>query len=656
MYKKEIIELTNKLNMYRDAYYNNNKSLISDLEYDMMYDKLLHLESETRFFMSNSPTRTVGYIVEDKLNKIKHSHEMLSLDKTKSIDDLRAFAGKRECVLSLKMDGLTVLLTYDETGLIRGETRGNGEIGEDITHNALTFKNIPMRVDNISANEYEGEAIITYSDFNKINSKLLEENKYKNPRNLASGSIRQLDSSIAAERNLKFVLWKVPEWTSTMVESFEFAKAYGFDVVPYRLYNPGKDNLDVLIEDLKREAEELGYPIDGLVMTYNDIAYGKSLGMTGHHPKHSIAFKFYDEEYETKLIDIEWTMGKTGILTPTAVFEPVEIDGTIVERASLHNLSVMYELWPHSWHSNLTVYVYKANAIIPQISRVEHKINSIAKRLDYPKECPICGGKTEIVQDYKSKVLVCMNPNCKGKLLGKLNAFVSKKAHDINGLSEATLQLLIDKGYITKPVDIYKLEKHRTALMWLPGLGKKSVDKLLDAIDASRKTTLAKFVTGLNIPLIGSTASKTIDKYFKGDVKEFLRKWDTGLMNWRTLNDFGNEMHTSMVAYYRNNKNDILELVEEFEFDANEKEVVTGIDLTGMTFVITGSLNLFKNRDELKDKIEAAGGKVSGSVSKKTTALINNDVNSTSGKNKKAIENGVKIMSEEEFISFAKLN
>lgn len=646
-----IKELVNQLNTYRNAYYNNSESQISDYEYDNLFDELKQLEDETGVIMSNSPTQTVGYEVKSKLEKVKHSHPMLSLDKTKSVDDLRTFAGSNDCVLSLKMDGLTVLLTYENGELIQAETRGNGEEGELITHNAKVFENIPLHIKYTGRLEIEGEAIITYPDFENINSKLSEEDKYKNPRNLVSGSVRQLDSNIAAQRHIKFIAWKVPFIENvdevhggSLLFRLIFVKELGFDVVPLFTYASNTsdyEDLEKMVDSLKNRAETSGFPIDGLVMAINDIEYGESLGMTGHHPKHSIAFKFYDEEVTTTLRDIKWSMGKTGSLCPVAIFDSVEIDGTEVSRASVHNWSMVQDL---QLGIGDTITVYKANMIIPQIADNLTRSGTAT----FPDECPICGGLTKIVKDKDTKVVVCDNPNCKGKLLGKLSHFVSKNAVNIDGLSEQTLEKLIELGWLNSFKDIYRLSEHKDEMSKLDGFGKRSVEKLLDAIEKSRSITLDRFIYALCIPLIGRSASKTIAKHFKSDYDSFHDAL-FDCFNFANLEDFGETMNKSLRLWYSENKYMMRELVQEFTFEKVE-EKSSSVDLFGKTFVITGSLTHYKNRDELVDLITSMGGKVSGSVSAKTSYLLNNDINSTSSKNRKAKELNVPIISEEDFI------
>ena len=651
---KRLKELTEQLNHYRDSYYNNSESLIPDKQYDDLFDELQTLEQETGIVMSNSPTNTVGYEVKSKLEKVKHSHPMLSLDKTKSIDELKKFANNRDCLLMCKMDGLTVLLTYENGELIQAETRGNGEEGEIITHNAKVFENIPIHIDYTGYLEVEGEAIIAYDDFEKINGKLPENEKYKNPRNLVSGSVRQLDSNIAAKRHIKFIAWKVPYGfveETAMQHKLNELLYYNFDIVPYILLNENRDIEDD-IKTLKYIAKENSYPIDGLVCSYCNIEYGESLGMTGHHPKHSLAFKFYDDVYTTELLDVEFTMGKTGVLTPTAIFEPVEIDGTVVERASLHNISIMKELG--ITHKGQIVNVYKSNQIIPQIDSVEEDdIEITDDNMIIPVEtCPICGGKTEIIKDNESEVLMCTNPDCNGKLLGQLSHFVSKNAINIDGLSEQTLQKLMDLGWVRSFPDIYYLFNHKEEMYKLDGFGKKSVDKLLDNIQKSRNTELSRFIYALSIPLIGRTASKEIAKVCCNDIAIFLGMIKSNQL-YKLVNDidgFGDAMYKSLCNYVKLHMSGIEALSEEFMFEKREDNS-SKVDLSGKIFVITGSVNHYKNRDELVSVIEGLNGKVSGSVSTKTSYLINNDTQSSSSKNQKAQKLNVPIISEQDFIN-----
>lgn len=664
---KRIKELTEQLNEYRDSYYNESVSLISDYEYDNLFDELSRLEKEENLILANSPTQSVGYEVKSELVKVKHSHPMMSLDKTKDVNELKKFAGNQDCILSLKMDGLTILLKYDNGELIQAETRGNGEEGELITHNAKVFDNIPLTISYLGALEIEGEAIITYEDFDAINSKILiPDDKYKNPRNLASGSVRQLDSEKASQRHIKFIAWKVPyiqdkiNGDSSYLSKLKYVQNLGFDIVPLLTYKNGKfddQHITEMICNLKLQAEKLAYPIDGLVITYDDIEYGKSLGMTGHHPKHSLAFKFYDEEVESRLIKIDWTCGKTGVLTPTAVFEPVDIDGTTVERASLHNISIMNSLSDDTcWYKDMTVNVYKANAIIPQISSVEIDVNtrnskSIDELFYIPSKCPVCGEPTKIAKDNDTEVLICTNDNCKGKLLKKIEHFCSKNAIDIEGLSEATIEFLINEGWLSCFKDIFSLSNYK--IVWYEeyvGFGEKSVNKLLRSIENSRKTTLSRFIYSLSIPLIGRTASKDISKYFNNNYDDF---YNNGInTDFTNIDGIGDERNHSIHSYLKQNLETMNQLAEIFEFE--QPKAIGRIDdnkkIKGLSFVITGTLNIFSNRDEAKERIEELGGKVSGTVTRKTDFLVNNNEDSTSSKNKKAKELGIPIISEEQLV------
>ena len=648
---ERIKELTKMLNEYRNAYYNESESIISDYEYDKLYDELEKLESETGLSFANSPTKTVGFQVKSELEKIKHSHPMLSLDKTKSVDDLRKFAGDKDCILSLKMDGLTCLLTYENGGLVQAETRGNGDIGELITHNANVFENIPLTIEYKGHFEIEGEAIITYDDFEKINKVLPEDKKYKNPRNLVSGSVRQLDNRIAAQRHIKFVAWKVPTevCSNSFLNRLKYAKELGFEIVPLFTYSgksSDKENLPEMIESLKIKAHDHGYPIDGLVMTYNDIQYGESLGLTGHHPKHSVAYKFYDEEFETTLNNIEWTMGKSGCLTPTAVFEPVEIDGTIVERASLHNMSIFKDL-ELSYGDAITV--FKANQIIPQVSdNLDRTLNNLCIP---PSTCPICGGKTEIVKDNDTEVLMCSNSNCKGKLLGKLSAFASRNKMNIDGLSDETLSKFIARGWLTCFSDIYNLKDYYIHMINMSGFGRKSIDKLIDSIEKSRSVELNRFIAALSIPGVGDSTAKDISKHCEYDVDTFVMRL-IDKYNWSVIDGIGEKTSQQINEWIDDSGNredfrKLLQTIIPVNLNTNNN---TDQSLAGKNFVVTGDVTQFKNRKELQKFIESKGGKVTGSVTSKTNWLINNDVESTSSKNKKARELGIPIISEDTFL------
>lgn len=652
---ERIKELVEQLNYHRNLYYNESRTEISDFEFDTLFDELSALEKETGFILASSPTQTVGYEVKSKLNKVTHNHPMLSLDKTKSIDDVCAFLAFRDGVIMAKMDGLTCSLRYLNGELVSAETRGNGEVGEDILHCAKTIKNLPLKIDLTGEVIVDGEVIITYDDFDKINETLPEDQKYKNPRNLASGSIRQLDSSVAAQRNMKFIAWKFVKGYNynSFYNRLTYLSDLGFEVTPHSRFiakvSTDRDFIGEMIELIKKQCEERKYPIDGCVFGYDDVAYGESLGATGHHLRSQLAFKFYDEVYETKLLDIDWTMGKTGVLTPTAVFEPVEIDGTTVERASLHNVSILTKL---DLHIGDTIEVYKANMIIPQVSRnvSADEREAAGKEPDYiaiPSTCPVCGGVAKLVRENDTTVLMCTNENCSGKLLGKLAHFVSKKGMNIDGLSERTLELLISTNLINDFIDIYKLSVHRGKLVTLDGMGKKSVENLLNNVEKSRDVKLENFICALGIPNIGLTASKTISNFCKGDYDTFYIFADEEF-DWTKLNDFGQVMSDNLNSYFIDNLNAMDDLAREMNFIVPERQKVSENKFTGKTLVVTGKLNHF-TRDSINEKISSLGAKTAGSVSKKTDYLITNEA-SGSSKYKKATELGIPVITEDEFL------
>lgn len=645
---KELVDVLRKASI---AYYRNDDPVMPDKQYDDLYDELDTLEKETGVVYSNSPTQNVGSEVVSELDKVKHTHPMLSLAKTKSVDELIKVYDNKNSILSLKMDGLTIGLTYDDGVLTKAETRGDGHVGELVTHNVRVFDNVPLTISTKEHYEIEGEAVITYEDFEAINQNLPSDKRYKNPRNLASGSVRQLDSSIAAQRHLKFVAWKVPTEHHSMVAGFNKAKQMGFTVVPYvylwsdQINQLGDEGLRIVfeqqIQELKELADKLGYPIDGLVLTYDDIQYGKSLGITGHHPKHSIAYKFYEDEEVSRIWDVEWSMGKTGQLTPVAIFDPVEIEGTTVNRASLHNVSIFKEL-----HLGIgdEITVYKANAIIPQIRENLTKSDT----LKVPSACPVCGFPTEIQKDNDSEVLICTNLYCKTKLIKRLSHFVSRKGMNIDGLSEETLTKFVKWGWVKNLFDVYNLTSHYSELAKISGFGKRSVEKLQKAIENSKSVELDHFITALSIPGIGTAQAKELAKKFK--------TWETfedagcGNYDFSRLDSFGEVANRNIHTWFRTmyQEDRIPQLVRILHFISNDIE--TNNSLEGMTFVITGSLNHFENRDALKQELESRGAKVSGSVSAKTNYLINNNADSTSSKNKKAMQLNIPIVDEEYII------
>lgn len=651
---KRIKELVGLLNHYRNEYYNNQNSEVSDFEYDQLYDELSELEQETGFVMAVSPTQTVGYEVKSELTKVKHNHPMLSLDKTKDINDVVKFLDGRQGVVMAKMDGLTCSLRYLNGELVSAETRGDGETGEDVLHCAKTIKNIPLYINCKDEVIIDGEVIITYDDFKKINATLPEDQKYKHPRNLASGSIRQLDSNIAAQRNIQFIAWKLIKGanSNSFWDRISFMKKLGFTTVAtvlilsldassntYGGEYGYPDMLEGCIDTIKDMSKEIGYPIDGCVFSYDDVAYGDSLGATGHHLRSQYAYKFYDELYETKLIDIEWTMGKTNSLTPTAVFETVNIDGTDVSKASLHNISIIKKL---GLTNHCTCFVYKANAIIPQIdSCVKDGDSNIIP----PKYCPICSSKTAIVKENESEVLVCTNPNCSGKLLGRLKFFVSKPAMNIEGLSEATLDFLIDKGWVNSFKDIYHLSDHKDEWQKCDGFGKKSVENILDAIEKSRNITLDRFVCALSIDGVGKSASKTISDAFNCDFAEFINAFDNGF-DWTTLTDIGDITAQNINNYLVKNEAEICELAKEFNFILPTKVEVEDNPLNGIRFCITGSFS--QSRDKLKEQLEAKGAKFVSGVSKNLDILFCGE--KAGSKLTKAQSLGVRVAYEDELM------
>lgn len=643
------------LNEAAEAYYNTGNPILTDEEYDMRIEDLMKMEEEMGFSFSNSPTHKVGAKVLTELNEVTHASPMLSLDKCHNVKELLKFINNKETVASIKLDGLTCRLTYENGILIRAETRGNGIVGSDITEHVKQFLNIPMNIHKEKTYVLDGEAIILDEDFVEIN----QNNEYKNSRNLASGSLAVLDTSLVAKRRLRFYGWNVVEGGGNSLKSnLTEARELGFDIVPFWFNgnssyaldpNNLQDNIDYVFEHAKYN----GFPCDGVVFKFDDVEYGKSLGSTSHHFRDGIAYKAKDDMYRTKLLDVEFTMGKTGVLTPTAVFEPVEIDGTTVERASVHNVSILTKL---DLHVGDTIEVFKANMIIPQVKRNVSAGERMALGIEpdyitYPNYCPVCGGLTKLETENSSTVLVCTNENCKGKLLGRLTHFVSKNAMNVDGLSEQTLEKFIELGWLTCFDDIYRLKDYSSEMMQLEGFGEKSVKKLLNSIEKSRNTTLERFIYSMSVPLIGRSASKDIAKACaNGDLNQFKMIVDLEAENaFIGLNGFGKEMSKSLNSWWHDNK-DMFNRVSKYLNFEKVENTVSSNNLAGKVFCITGSLNHFANRDEAKEKIEAAGGKVSGSVSAKTSYLVNNDSESTSGKNKKAKELNIPIISEEELI------
>ena len=640
-----IKELINKLN-YHTKLYDEGNPILTDEQWDELYFELVGLENLTGIYLGNSPTQKITYNIVNDLKKVRHDHPMLSLQKTQSIDEVNDFIGDKPYIIMLKIDGLTCSLGYENGRLVSAETRGDGEIGEDVLHNANVIKNIPKKIPYKGKLTVDGEIICKSNIFKKYYA-----DEYKNPRNFASGSIRLLDSRECDERCLSFIAWDAVNFYTdeifTLSERLAFLQELGFEITDFDTIS--KFNEDT-IESFKKGANHQDIPIDGLVVKYNDCKHYDSLGKTDHHFRGGIAFKFYDETYETNLIGIEWTMGRTGILTPVAVFEPVEIDGCEVSRASMHNVNILGEILGLPYIGQ-KIEVYKANQIIPQIKSAVKSDVLGDKYLFAPKQCPICGGETllEVSSVSDTRNLVCQNPNCEGKLINKLDHFCGKKGLDIRGLSKATLEKLIDWEWVKSYVDIFKLSQYKSAWVSKPGFGEKSVSNILNAIEESRNCGLDKFIAALGIPLIGTRAAKDLQKEFWA-WPNFIEAVETNF-KFYNLPNFGVEMHNSIMKFDYTEAimlaNDYINVLAS-EYGTQEEETVES-ELKDKTVVITGKLNAFKNRDALKEKIESLGGKVSGSISGKTNYLINNDVNSTSSKNAAAKKLNIPIISEEDF-------
>ncbi len=637
-------ELIDKLNEASKAYYAQDREIMSNYEYDALYDELVKLEKDTGITMSDSPTVNVGYESVDELPKERHAVPMLSLNKTKDREELRSWLGDMAGLLSWKLDGLTIVLTYENGELSKAVTRGNGEIGEVITANARVFRNIPHKISFTGRMVLRGEAVIKYSDFEKINAGIEDvDAKYKNPRNLCSGSVRQLNNEITAKRNVYFYAFSLVEAQNKdfayRKEQFEFLKGLGFDVVEY--HEVDKTSIRGVIEDFAAKITDYDVPSDGLVLTYDDIAYGRSLGRTAKFPRDSIAFKWQDEIKETVLREIEWSPSRTGLINPVAIFDPVELEGTTVSRASVHNISIVKGL---KLGIGDRITVYKANMIIPQIA--ENLTGS--DNLQIPTECPCCGGKTEIRSIAEAESLYCTNAECPAKKLKSFALFVSRDAMNIDGMSEATLEKFIGAGILKSLTDLYHMDRYELKIVEMEGFGQKSYDNLIGSVETSRNTNLARLIYGLGIPGIGVANARMLSRYYDNDMDRIMNATADELAS---IDGIGDVMASAIVAYMDDETNRSLINALRSELSFTEVAVDNSNEsISGKTFVITGSLSHFANRDELKARIENLGGKVAGSVSKNTTALINNDVTSNSSKNKKAKELNVDIISEEEFI------
>ena len=638
---KELVSLLNKASR---AYYQEAQEIMSNYEYDRLYDELKELEDELGITLSNSPTVNVGYEVVSELPKERHESPMLSLDKTKEVEELKNFVGDQKVLMSWKMDGLTVVLTYRDGKLYKAVTRGNGEVGEVITNNAKVFKNVPVQIAYQGELILRGEAVIGYKDFEKINQEIEDvDARYKNPRNLCSGSVRQLNNQITAKRNVMFYAFTLVQadgvdFQNSRACQMEWLKSQGFTTVEY--YMVTRDTVEDEVAKFSSKISENDFPSDGLVLTYDDIAYGRSLGRTAKFPRDSFAFKWQDEIRETVLREIEWSPSRTGLINPVAIFDPVELEGTTVSRASVHNISIMEEL---ELGIGDRIEVYKANMIIPQIA--ENLTRSGVK--DIPCKCPVCQGETKIRQVGNAKALYCMNPECQAKHVKSFALFVSRDALNIEGLSEATLEKFISRGYIHTFADIFHLDQYKEKIQKMEGFGEKSYKKLTESIEKARTTPLPRVIYSLGIAGIGLANAKVICRELKYDVESLLKVSEEEL---NEIQGVGEVLAKAFVGYFADAKH-----VENFRRLLNEltipEETVTKQQIfEGVNFVITGSVKHFANRGEVKELIESLGGKVTGSVTSKTNYLINNDVTSTSSKNKKANELGIPIISEETFL------
>lgn len=648
--KQRMKELITILDKAAKAYYADSAEIMSNAEYDELYDELENLEKETGIVLAGSLTKKVGYEVLSSLPKKAHKEPRLSLAKTKEVAELESFLGDKEGILMWKLDGLTIVLTYENGELVEALTRGNGEIGEVVTENARFFENIPLVIPYKGSLMVRGEAIIKYSDFNRINDEITDvAEKYKNPRNLCSGSVRQLSTEVTASRNINFIVYEDLEGGEkfkTRVEELNYLESIGFTVVDHPLVT--RDSLEAEVRTYEKRIKSYDIPSDGLVLQFNDIAYGNSLGKTAKFPRHSIAFKWKDETAETILREIEWSASRTGLINPVAIFDPVELEGTTVTRASVHNVSIMRGL---KLGVGDKIKVYKANMIIPQI--LENLTGSDAEKV--PEVCPVCGGRTELKDEEGVQTLYCTNPDCMAKKIKLLTHFVSRDAMNIAGLSEMTLEKFVGENMIHELSDVFKLRYHREKIVSLEGFGEKSYNNLIESIDKARETTAVRVLYSLGIANIGLATAKLVCRFFDNDIERITKAKPDEL----TQIDGVGEVMAGVFADYFNKDENLRTLehllsevqIEKVEVNANDEENSEGNNaISGLTFVVTGDVEKFKNRRELSDFIESKGGKVTGSVTGKTDYLINNDLTSNSGKNKKAKELGIKIISENEFL------
>ena len=637
---KELIDILNRASA---VYYQGKDEIMSNFEYDKLYDELVSLEKESGLVLAGSPTQKVGYEILSELPKQTHPSPMLSLDKTKQVNELESWLGDKEGLLSWKMDGLTVVLTYENGQLLNAVTRGNGVVGEVITNNAKVFKKLPISIPFKGHMVLRGEAVITYSEFEKINASLSEEEQYKNPRNLCSGSVRQLNNEITAKRNVELYAFTLVEaegvdFENSQKNKMEFMRKQGFQVVEYKLVT--RENIAETVEWFSDKVKTNDFPSDGLVLLYDDIEYGDSLGSTAKFPRNAIAFKWADEVAKTRLLEMEWSASRTGLINPVAIFEPVELEGTTVSRASVHNISIVREL---KLGIGDEIEVYKANMIIPQIAKNLTESDS----LEIPDKCPVCGEKTVIHKENDVEVLFCENPDCLAKKIKSISLFVSRDAMNIDGMSEATIEKFIARGFLHELADLFKLERYKDEIISMEGFGEKSYEKLIKAADAAKVTTTAKFIYSLGISGIGLSNAKMICKAFDNDFDKIRKVSREELIE---IDGVGEVLADSFVRFFEkeNNNHVVDDLLKIIKIEDSESSVQN--DMEGMNFVITGSVNHFSNRGAVKELVESRGGKVTGSVTSKKKYLINNDSTSNSSKNKKAKELGVQIITEDEFI------
>lgn len=648
MDKSEATSLIKELNKASEAYYNTGHPIMSDYDFDKKIDMLKKWEEESGIVMADSPTHKIGYIVSDELKEVTHNHPMLSLDKTKSASELADFVGNNECILSVKCDGLTTSLRYANGKLVSAETRGNGLKGFDCLQNVLTMNNVPKEIPYKDNLIIDGESIVGWDTFRRINDSILDESKkYKHPRNLASGSLGLLDSKEAASRNMRFVAWRVIKGFEhkSVYSDLKRAESNGFEVVPMWFYSNrlGKEMLSIMLDQLKEKAESENIPYDGAVMAVDDYSLAESMGRTDKFFRHSISYKYEDDLFDTVLTDIEWNTSKTGLINPVAIFKPVDLNGAVTTRATLHNITYIKDMMLGIGDR---IRIYRSNMVIPKV----HESIDKSGHFKIPSRCPACGAPTKIAKENDSETLYCTNENCKGRLLGKLSHAASRNALDIDGLSEATIKKFIELGWLDSIESFFHLSDHKSEISHLSGFGKKSTEKLLAAIESCRHTTLDRFLYALSIPMVGKTVSKQISDLCDGNFEKLCTLITLhGASYFNCLDGVGDSITSSLNSFWNANQNKVINVSKNFVFEENQPTETTS-ELSGKTFCVTGSLKHFSNRDELKQRIKDMGGKVSDSVTGKTSFLINNDSKSTSGKNKKAHELNIPIITEEQFL------